>query len=383
MKKEKIKITDKFSFFKKHKKIAVLLVCIVLFVSSLFFINYSRYVKDMVQTYYLRTKKFYFNSNRLTTLGKDYQSNPWIINDPNNYRISIAMNTKLNSLKVMTDDVVYDVSCRVLRDGKESDVAKCFFEGEGEDTNSMTRTISGKKGEEENLLENTDSFNIEVKPIKMDQLTDGDKVTIEIIANAITPYKQTLSGRFELVVGDYGVSYEIDDQIGRRYIDCIVTNTVPLEEKIVELTIAKPDEIIFDQNNSILDVIKKYDQGSYTDEEWKKIGFGTTVDENGYINKIRFKVEEKSSRLVRFYKRDLGNNYTFISNSFNPNSDENAAVKMRVLNIDDLLSQELPEETETEPVVTEIEPEIPDNTIPDNTEPENTKESTEEIVGEG
>ncbi|HAB67630.1 MAG TPA: hypothetical protein DCE23_09720 [Firmicutes bacterium] len=300
MKKNK---TSKFTFFKKHRKIAIVLVCLVLVVSSLAFINYSRYVKNIITTYYLRTKNFYFNSNRLTLEGKVYQSKPWVVGD-GSYEISITMDSKLNELKVMEDDLEYNVKCEVEKDGKKTNVAVCNI-GNGGDI--VSRKIIGNRSD--GTDKNKDNFTVVVDATG-EEIKDGDVIFIKVTAESTKPYKQTLSATFELVAGNYGVSYEIDDQVGRRYIDCLINNTLPDEAKVVELEITDTSKIIFDQNNSILDDIKNY----YSKEDIAKYGFGTIVNNDGYITKVRFRVEEKSGRMVRFYKTNLSDDFSLYNN---------------------------------------------------------------------
>lgn len=358
----------KFTFFKKHKKVAVLLICLVLFVSSFAFINYSRYVKDIVRTYYLRTKKFYFNSNRLTLDGKVYQSNPWVVND-DEYEISISMNTKLNSIRVMEDDVTYTASCEVMKDGKISDVAECYI---GDNKKSeMTRTISGSNSTDA-VEPNMDNFNVLVNPVKRDEIKDGDIVSIVITAVSSSPYVQTLSASFELVAGNYGVSYEIDDQTGRRYIDCLVNNTLPDEKKIVELEIKDTDKIIFDQNNAILDTINKYSK-----EDIEKYGFGTYVNDEGYITRVRFRVDEKASSMVRFYKTNLSDNYSILTNNIDSGV-SSGVVSMTILEEEDFIKKEEPT-PDPEPTPSP-EPENPDSG--DNEENNENVDDTENNAGE-
>ena len=110
-KEDKIKLNKKISlrFFKEHKRITTCLIVVFVLLGSFLTINYGRYVKDIIEVYYLRTKNFYFTSDKLTIHGKDYEINPW--GGTTNYNLSISMSSLLNSLKGTDTDIIYDLSC--------------------------------------------------------------------------------------------------------------------------------------------------------------------------------------------------------------------------------------------------------------------------------
>ena len=106
---------------------------------------------------------------------------------------------------------------------------------------------------------NKDSFNIVVTPNTT--FHDGDTILIYVSATSTSPYEKTISARFILKVGKIGLSYEITDEEKSPYLEFRITNTID--------------------------------------------------DGNSYINGYTFKMEAISSQMVRFYKVNTSNNYTY------------------------------------------------------------------------
>lgn len=279
MKRRTEKSNSFLSFIKSHKKIMISLVVVVTFLGLFLTINYGRYVKDIIEVYYLRTKNFYFNSDKLTIHGTQYEIEPW--EGVNPYTIHIQMDSLLNSLKGTTSDVDYDVECST--EGK----IICSFDTENSGIVSMSRKIL--------TTDHKDGFNVYVKP--SETLSEGERVTVNITAKSTYPYEEELSATFVLIVGNYGVSYVIEDTSGDIYFDYVVTNTLPDKKAKINLKIKDISKLTFDMTSSI---------------------FGTTgieqkTDENQNINEVTFIVEPKSSMMVRFYKKDSKENYSHFS----------------------------------------------------------------------
>jgi hypothetical protein len=269
-----------FSFFKKHKALSVSLIILSAAVASFLVVNYGRYVKNIIEVYYLRTKNFYFNSDKLTINGKTYQINPWSGTVP--YSINISMNSMLNSLKGTNNNITYDVSCEG-RDG-----AICYFETMG--TTLTHRTITKES--------HADNFTVTVVKDANVQLKNGDEVEVTITATSTSPYEETLTATFILKIGDYGVNYSIEDNYGSLYLDSLVSNTLPTDTVRVKLEIVQPTLLSFDMSNMILD--RDTTQVSYS-----------TINGYQYITAVTFDVNPKSSMMVRFFKADSTQNYSY------------------------------------------------------------------------
>ena len=286
MKERKEKVSEKknrmfFSFFKKHKSLSICLIVTILMLGTFFVINYSRYVKEVLEVYYLRTKNFYFNSDKLTITGKSYEINPW--SGTVNYDITINMNSLLNSLKGASSSITYDltVSC-------DSRV-NCYIESPGQ--TSMGRTITYDT--------HTDNFNVTIAPKAGVTLSDGDRIKVDVTAVSTSPYVEELKGTFYLVIGNYGLNYEIEDEPGRIYFDSIITNTLDTTTATIKLSITDISKVSIDMDNNILHI------GSTTTTT-------TRYNNYDYINTVTFQIAPKSSWMVRYYKSEPNNDYSYI-----------------------------------------------------------------------
>ena len=268
-----------FSFFKKHRALSVSLVMIAAVIGSFLVINYGRYVKDIIEVYYLRTKNFYFSSDKLTPSGKTYEIYPWSGSIP--YQIDINMSSLLNSLKGTSDNIIYNVECT------PDSYTICYFGSQ-----SVTRL------ENRPLYSSTpaDSFVVTVSLKTPGVYPASNIVSVTITASSVSPYEETLSATFNLKIGDYGVNYLIEDEPGRLYLDALVSNTLPTDTIRVQFEISDISKYSIDMSNNILN-----DPNTQIDK-----------DANDNITKIRFDVGPKSSMMVRYYKNDpnADNSYT-------------------------------------------------------------------------
>ncbi len=285
MMKRKEKVSEKknrlfFGFFKKHKSLSICLIAALLMLGSFLVVNYSRYVKEVVQVYYLRTKNFYFNSDKLTITGKSYEINPW--GGTTKYDITINMNSLLNGIKGASSSITYTASCSA-----DSRV-DCYIGTPGQTSENRTITYDS----------HTDDFKVSVMPKSGVNLQDGDRIRVDIVAESTSPYVERLEATFYLIVGNYGLNYEIEDEAGRIYFDSIITNTLETRVAKVKLTISDVSKVSIDMDNNILSI----DSTATTTTAYE--GFN-------YINTVTFNIEPKSSWMVRFYKNDPNRNYSF------------------------------------------------------------------------
>lgn len=302
----KVKLNKRisFKFFKEHKKLVTCVIVAFVLLCSFVTINYGRYVKDIIEVYYLRTKNFYFSSDKLTIHGKNYEINPW--SGTTNYELSISMSSLLNSLKGTDSNIIYDLSCST--DGK----VDCYIGTPG--STNVERTI--------NNVNHSDNFIVNISPANGVKLQDGDRVSVDVKAVSKSPYIEELTATFVLVIGNYGVNYEIEDTPGDIYFDAIVTNTLDTSKAKITLEITDP-AVALDMSNNILTVdTTTYETGlSYDYKDDNEDGvIDSDATKHNYIKKISFIVEPKSSMMVRFYKKIPSKNYSYI------NGDENQPV---------------------------------------------------------
>lgn len=286
---------------KKAKIVVISAILIIIFL--LVGRTYGKIVYNEIRDFYLSTKSFYFNSDKLQVGLSNQQIDNW--SGADSYAIGINMNSYKNNKVGANGDISYDIEYEC------SDNAIC-------DVSKSSGIIYSSS--------HTDSFVVNIRA--KNQLKDGDEVWVIVSTKSKEPYVKTLKGKFTLKVGKMGLSYEIEDVRNRPYMDVHVTNTLDfytvneafgtynvgdridittyldlsLEEQkkctsaLISLDF-DPDIVIFDMTNSV------YLRNEET----------TTKDINGfsYINGITFKIDALSSEVIRFYKANVSNNYTY------------------------------------------------------------------------
>jgi len=263
----------------------------------------GRYIGNEIKNYYLSSKNFYFNSDKLEQNGIVYQVENW--SGVDSYSVTFNMNSYKNNTVYSETDIEYKInySC--------SDNVTCTID--------KTESIIYAS-------EHTDSFTITITPKK--PLEDDEKATINVEAKAISPYTKTLKGTFNVVVGKMGLAYEILDEKDSTYFEVSITNTLDyytVREAFNNYTVgykidideylSLSDEekakcassittINFDPNKVLLDMTTT----AYLDAiETSK----TTIDNYEYINSLSFKIDALQSYRVKFYKVDSTNDYTY------------------------------------------------------------------------
>lgn len=294
---------DGFKIRRKYNRKQALIICaIAIYIFSLLYV-FARYVTQNTESFFNKSKEFYFYSDKLDINSPNYQIENWSGID--NYTITINMNNSENNLLHAEYDIQYNVtySC--------SSNIIC-------QVSKVNGIISGDT--------NTDSFNVTISPNT--QLTTGDRAFVQITATTNYPYQKTISGSFTFIVGQENMYYEIVDAQNSPYLELNITNTLSyylvqeafddyqVGEKITIDTYSSlsedkknkcysaiatlrfnPDDVILDMTNS------NYIYALQT----------TTTQRNSYnyINSITFKIEAISSVKIRFYKKDITQNYTY------------------------------------------------------------------------
>lgn len=188
----------KYELPKTHK-IVILIFAISLFIT--FSVSFGRYVYQKIVDLYFTTKNFYFESDKLKVNEARYSLDYWNGVDP--YDIVINLNSFKNDILKSSTDVTYNVSYVCP---------------------SNVLCSSTKNGGTISSSTNTDSFVFTMTPDAI--FSDGDRVTVKVIASSTNPYVKTLSASFTFVVGRYGLSHEITDSSGSPYLTLRVTNTL-------------------------------------------------------------------------------------------------------------------------------------------------------------
>ena len=299
---------------KIYQKKQILIILAILLCSISFVIVFGRYVTNSINNFFLRSKEFYFFSDKLSEKRDVFQGDNW--SGVDDYTIVVNMNSRKNNIQVASYDIAYDIKYTCTSN------AICQL--------SKTEGVISKDS-------NTDSFTLTITPNT--QLKTGDKVVVEIEATSKTSYTKTLKGKFTLVVGKENLTYQITDKSDNPYMDLRITNTISyyvvneafesyaVGDKIdIDTYLALSDEnkakcyssvvvIAFDPNEVLIDV---------TNENYQKATNVTTtmIDGKSYINSFTLAIDAISSADLRFYKVDTSQDYTY------PNSENNSVVSV-------------------------------------------------------
>ena len=299
---------------KTFQKKQIIIILIILLCSLSFVIVFGRYVTNSVNNFFLRSKEFYFYSDKLSEKKDVFQVDNW--SGVDDYTIIVNMNSRKNNIQVASYDIAYDIKYTC------SNNAICQL--------SKTSGIISKE-------DNTDSFNLTITPNT--QLKTGDKVTVEIEATSKTSYTKTIKGKFTLVVGKENLTYQITDKPNNPYMDLRITNT--LSYYIVDEAFggyAQKDKIDIDTYLELSDqdkakcysnvVTMEFDPNEIlidiTNENYQKATNVTTtvINQKSYINSITLPIDAISSADVRFYKKDTSQDYTY------PNANSESVVEV-------------------------------------------------------
>lgn len=299
----------------RRKQLFILLILLMFVIS--FVVVLARYVTSNVSDFFLRSKEFYFYSDKLEENMAVYQIDNW--SGVDEYPVDINMNSRLNNEKATTYDINYSIEYDCITDNAICQLSK------------NSGTIYSH-----NCTDNTDSFSLSITPNT--QLNTGDRVTVEITVQSQSPYVKTLKGRFTLVVGREDITYEITDSANSPYMDLRITNTLSFYTVRQQFTVGdktytvdktidsdtylslSPENrakcasaiitIAFNPNQVIIDM---------TDETYQNATNLQTTIVGGktYISGFTFSVDAISSKSLRFYKADASQNYTY-PNGTNP-----------------------------------------------------------------
>ncbi len=288
------------------KRIIILVLIIILVISIP---TLGKFISKKFHEFYLNSKHFYFYSNRLKEDNPLYQVNNW--SGVGSFEIEFDLSSEKNRYTYADYDIEYELSVEC------SDTVNCEL------------------SEEDGVLYSTNpnhqnTITVSVTPDNV-SFEEGDSVTIEITAQSTSPYKKTISATFEYIVGKSGVTYEIDDEPGRSYIILTLTNAISYctvvedfgdyevgdridrdvfvtlnsndrkkcKSQIINLSIPT-GYVIVDNTSSIFDIAT-----------YSAPSGGPIIGGIRYINKMEFWIDPSSALAIRFYKRDVDEDYTY------------------------------------------------------------------------
>ncbi|MCF0125987.1 MAG: hypothetical protein HUJ68_09610 [Clostridia bacterium] len=262
---------------KQNKIVILIIVAIFLLILGLGFkSSFSRYVYNVLRSYYLASKDFYLYSDKLSLNHSEFEiENNW--SGAETYPITVNLNSKKNDKVFASSDIEYNITYTC------SNNIECTL-------NKNTGTIIGSA----NNGENVDYFIVNINPKNGTSLQDGDVAWVDITVTSTNPYEETISGKLYIGVGTEDITYQIMDSPGNPYIEVSITNSLN-ENKDVSLTFS-PQVVLLDMtsNFTIDGTVSTTNLGGYN--------YVTTVTSN--VNAL-----ETSS--VKLYKVDPTLDYTY------------------------------------------------------------------------
>lgn len=306
----------RYKLMKRYKKNQILIILLILMCITSFVIIFGRYVTNNVKDFFVRSKEFYFESDKLAEIMTFFQVENW--SGVDDYTITVNMNSRKNNIEKATYDIGYDISYTC------SDNAIC----------SLSKTSGIIYADT-----NSDYFNLVITPNA--SLDTGDKVIVDIEVKSTTNYEKTLKGRFTLVVGKENLTYQITDTSNNPYMELSLTNTLSyytvreafngytvgqrinvdtylgLSNENKEKCKSSVVKIDFDPNEILLDL---------TDDLYANATnvTTTTIDGSTYVNSLTVDLDVESSENLRFYKVDSSQDYTY------PNENNKSIVTVTV-----------------------------------------------------
>ena len=286
------------------KKLKLILIIFIIAVVCISIVSVlARYITRNQNHSLMASKEFYFNSDKLTEEGSEYEIDNW--SGVEDYTITINMNSLDNNLNKATYDIPYSISY------------------------TSSSNIICQLSKESGIIyasSNSDAFTLQITPNAV--FENGDEVWVEIHAVSEAEYQKELYATFKLTVGKENVTYQIDDTVGSSYFELNITNTqsyyvvdeafngyVAGQRIDINTYLNLSDEnkakchsgeitLSFDPNEVRMDMT----DSNYLNAETR----GTQVI-NGYeyINEIVIKIDALSSENVRFYKIDKSKDYTY------------------------------------------------------------------------
>lgn len=237
----------------------------------------AKYVYNAVHNYYLSSKGFYFNCDKLTSNYTEYEiENNW--SGAESYTITVNMNSKKNDLVFVEPNISYDISLT------SSNNIQCTL-----NKNSGVIIGSADGGI------NEDYFTITVDPVVGTTLASGQTAWIELTVTATEPYTQVLTGRLIMETGSEDVTYEIIDSEDNPYIEVSITNSL---DEPTDVTLQ------FNPNVVLLDMTSKFSINATNSQT-------QLINTYNYINSVTSSVNSLETVTVKFYKVDTSQNYEY------------------------------------------------------------------------
>lgn len=293
---------------KKLTPKAILLYGSILVIVSFGVTTLARYVIEEFHGYYLNAKHFYFTSNRLKRDNPVYLVNNW--SGVGSFNISFDILSQKNEYVYTEYDIPYTVTFDCPND------VTCSVDKPSSTVYSASSTHS-------------DTVTLSINPSRA--YNENEHLIIDVTAQSTSPYVETITARFEYVVGKQGATYEIDDEANQVYLHLKITNATnfckvteafgnysvnDLIDNSIYRTLSTIDQakciskyidLSFNPNILLIDTTENIiDESTYTT---------TTLNGTDYINSLSTTIAPLSTVSIKFYKVNPANDYAYPFNN--------------------------------------------------------------------
>ena len=352
-KKASSRIRRKNNGIRKILLFLILIFIIIMIIAKVIFPGirtFSRYVYSAIRSFYLNSQEFYFNSDKLAKETAFFESSNW--SGTGEYEVPIKMNSRKNLEEHSKTNIEYQIHYEYKAfkaNGEEYPLSTVDFylrdSGKANIPLNAAQTITGM-----NILTTAnyeDLFYFALKTTTA--LNSKDYVWVKITATSTKPYVETLTGEFKLIIGSKNVIYKIEDAPYNPYAQLIITNeldsyvnksdsndVLSIDEYLAltdaqkENYYSKKIELSFDPTKVVLDTTSDVYIEAISNSDTTDLGYGTvvktyddidnqtgneiqTTESHQFVNYISFYIEAEESKVIKFYKINASQDYTYDS----------------------------------------------------------------------
>lgn len=283
----------------RKNKIFFIILSFVLFIFIITPFTYGKVVYNIVNSYYLETKDFYFNSDSLDVLTKNHFINNW--DGSNSYSFTINLNNRKNTYISTQSDIDYSVqySC--------SSNALCVVD-------KSSGVI--KENEYDDFLNVSLTLNEDYKI--------GEDVYFNISVSSLSPYSKTISAKYVFSISSNSISYKIIDKADTDYFTLRIFNNNDYYFIKKIFNNYKIDDIISSKEyDNLEDMYKKNCYSNvitidfnpdyfYVDNSVLNNGdvFDLNVGDDSYYNHFKLYSLSQTETDIRFYKKNRSIDYS-------------------------------------------------------------------------
>lgn len=263
------------------KRLVVYGVLLLLCIPTLYgFVTFSRYIIKNVYDNFLISREFYFYSNVLTdelTI-PTYTLYDWDGED--NYTLRANVMNYLDELRWTKESITYEANVSCNPSNGSSNLISCT---------ASNGTINYSSTGGTSVIVNMTIVNNGIT------FEDDDYVDVELTYTSTSPYRKVLRANFRIYVVVQDVKWHVDDVENRKYFDLYISNYGDIEKNNIEIE--------WNPSNMSIDTTNTYVINGTT--------YTTTINGIQYVNRCKISLGSRKSGIIRFYKNDKTQNYTY------------------------------------------------------------------------